>query len=157
MLADDSWPTLELHEIVERSAPIVYGILQPGPNLADGVPYVRPSEMHEDGITINELRRTSPAIAKRYTRSSLSGGDVILSIVGTIGKVAVVPQELSGANINQSAVRIRPRRDVMAPEFLAWFLRSPIATVQSSSHVRFSGSTTQRRSCPVPENSRAIS
>lgn len=131
--AKDLWPLLSLEEVAEASAPVVYGILQPGPNLLSGVPYVRPTEIEHDTIAMTTLRRTSAAIAEKYARSALKAGDVILSIVGTIGKVALVPAALEGGNITQSSVRIRPRRDLVSPEYLAWMLRSPLAIRQYDS------------------------
>jgi len=52
--------------------------------------------------------------------------DIILSIVGTIGKVAIVPPSLDGGNITQSSVRIRVRPEVVTPRYVAWALRSPV-------------------------------
>ncbi|MBK7197538.1 MAG: restriction endonuclease subunit S [Myxococcales bacterium] len=65
----------------------------------------------------------------------------MLSIVGTIGKVAVTPPELDGANITQSSVRIRPGTGV-APDFLTWALQAPCLTRQYDSF-RF-GNAVQR-------------
>lgn len=124
------WASLSLAEAVAPDAPIIYGILQPGPDVEGGVPYVRPTEIGEDGIRLAELRRTSPKIAIKYTRSTLAAEDVILSIVGTIGKVAIVPNELGGANITQSSCRIRPDSNVTQSAFVSRFLRSPNARSQ---------------------------
>lgn len=107
------------------AAPIVYGILQPGPNLSDGVPYVRPTEIDVDRINVADIRRTSPAIAAKYERSKLNAGDVILSIVGTIGKVAIVPDSLDGGNITQSSARVRIDSRALSSAYMAWALRSP--------------------------------
>lgn len=116
-----------LASMVEADAPIQYGILQPGPDTPGGVPYVRPSEIQNDKIAIGSLRRATRAIADQYARSSLLPGDVLLSIVGSIGKVAVVPAGLTGANITQSSARLRPRAGVVDSQYLAWLLRSPHA------------------------------
>lgn len=124
------WRCETLDRLCVDGAPIIYGILQPGPDQPDGVPYVRPTEIDGDVIDVSALRRTTPAIAERYRRAMLRAEDVVLSIVGTIGKVALVPPELSGANITQSSVRIRVRDDVVAPRFIAWALRSPTLTRQ---------------------------
>ncbi|RWP62578.1 restriction endonuclease subunit S [Mesorhizobium sp.] len=126
----DGWASATLAEAVEADAPIIYGILQPGPDIADGVPYVRPTEIVGDAIDMAALRRTTSQIAGRYRRSSLAAGDVLLSIVGTIGKVAVVPRELDGGNITQSSCRIRPRRALTSNDIVAQFLRSPLARSQ---------------------------
>jgi type I restriction enzyme S subunit len=119
-----------MEEIVLPDAPVMYGILQPGPDTQEGIPYIRPTEISYDVIQVDDLRRTSPAIANRYKRSTLQANDVILSIVGTIGKVALVPPVLSGANITQSSARLRVDHAVVRPKYLAWVLRSPILRQQ---------------------------
>jgi type I restriction enzyme, S subunit len=114
------------------TAPVVYGILQPGPDTAGGTPYVRPTEIQNDVIQVDKLRRTTRAIAHRYRRSSLEADDILLSIVGTIGKVAVVPRQLAGANITQSSARLRMPPGIV-PEFAAYALRSSLLTRQFDS------------------------
>ncbi|WP_454914952.1 restriction endonuclease subunit S [Xanthobacter sediminis] len=124
------WVAVTLSEAVERDAPIIYGILQPGPYVSAGIPYVRPTEIMDNSIDTDALRRTTPDIAERYRRSTLAEGDVLLSIVGTIGKVAIVPAKLAGANITQSSCRIRPRSSLTGSSFISHFLRSPLAIGQ---------------------------
>ncbi|MGU3386579.1 restriction endonuclease subunit S [Methylobacterium sp. D53M] len=126
----EKWSVYPLADVTDADAPIIYGILQPGPNVPDGVPYVRPTEIEGSRIALDALRRTSSDIAKRYGRASLKHDDVLLSIVGTIGKVAIVPKELRGGNITQSSCRIRTDRRIISPELLALFLRSPAAVAQ---------------------------
>ena len=125
-----SWESLENI----ASAPVLYGILQPGPDTPDGIPYVRPTEITQDVIDLPSIRRTTPTISAKYKRSILRADDIILSIVGTIGKVAVVPPELEGGNITQSSVRIRVRPELSSSRFIAWALRSPVLTQQYDRH-----------------------
>lgn len=125
-----SWSSARLADIVESDAPIVYGILQPGKDLGEGVKYIRPTEIDNDVIDVEALRYTTPKIAQKYQRSSLRADDVVLSIVGTIGKVAIVPRGLDGANITQSSARIRINKDVCSERYIAWALRSPILRTQ---------------------------
>jgi type I restriction enzyme S subunit len=120
------WRWNRLADVAVPGAPILYGILQPGPNVPGGVPYVRPTEIVGDTIELDTLRRTTREIAKAYRRSFLKSEDIVLSIVGTIGKVAIVPAELEGGNITQSSVRIRVRSDVATPQYIAYVLRSPV-------------------------------
>jgi len=128
-LVETRWTEARLEDITKPDAKILYGILQPGPDTPDGVPYVRPTEMDKDEIILDQIRRTTPAIAAQYKRSLLEEGDVLLSIVGTIGKVAIVPKELEGGNITQSSVRIRAGAKLNGA-YLAWYLRSPAAVKQ---------------------------
>lgn len=123
-----NWTRAVLADLTPQNAAIIYGILQPGPDTPGGVPYVRPTEIDSGRILMEQLRRTTPAIAEKYARATLRSGDVLLSIVGTIGKVAITPDSLEGGNITQSSCRVRPNLDVTSSAFLAHFLRSPLAT-----------------------------
>ncbi|MEV6473620.1 MULTISPECIES: restriction endonuclease subunit S [unclassified Streptomyces] len=114
-------------DVVAEDSPIVYGILQPGPDIDDGsgVPYVRGQDLRDGFILQDHLRMTSQSIAQRYERSSLKRGDVLLGIIRSL-RVAVVPQELSGANITQGTARIRPSSRVDS-DYLAHWLSSSAA------------------------------
>ena len=125
-----SWRWVSLEELIGDEAPIIYGIIQPGPDVPGGIPYVRPTEIVAGRIDINALRRTSVEIAKRYARATLRAGDILLTIVGTIGKVAVVPPELEGANITQCSARLRPPSVLGDGRFIVAALRAPVLRAQ---------------------------
>lgn len=135
MIDSSPFGSRRLAELVAADAPIIYGILQPGPVLDDGIPYVRPSEISENGdIRLPEVRRTSPEIAQRYRRATLRSNDLLITIVGTIGRIGVVPPPLDGANITQSSARIRPNADLVCSSYLKWTLRSPPLRRQYDRH-----------------------
>jgi len=121
---------MSVESLCAEGAPVRYGILQPGPDVPKGVFYLRPTEIDNDQIHPGTLRRTTPAIANQYRRSSLLTNDIILSIVGTIGKVAVVPDWLQGGNITQSSARIRADTSKILVDYLANCLRSPLLVDQ---------------------------
>jgi type I restriction enzyme S subunit len=119
------WKWGRMHQLCENGAPIVYGILQPGPNLwPNGVPYIRPSEIENGRIILRDIRHTSEEIACKYSRAAVRTGDVILTIVGTLGATAVVPPELDGGNITQSSCRLRPDARLIARDYLVMALQS---------------------------------
>jgi type I restriction enzyme, S subunit len=122
-------------EIVEPGADIVYGIVQPGPRLASGVPYIRGMDIEEGKIKIDQLLFTSKEIANKYSRASLRGGDVLLGIIRAT-KVAVVPKSLEGANITQGTARFRPS-NIIRTGFLAHWLAG--ANAQSWLHSKYRG------------------
>src|SRR5687767_14924727 len=112
----------------------MYGILQPGPEIEGGVPYVRPTEIDDDRIKLEEIKRTTPEIASQYRRATLRTGDLLITIVGTLGKIAVVPPQLDGANITQSSARIRLAAKVADARYVRQVLRSPVAIQQYNYH-----------------------
>ena len=99
--------TVELGSLVLPDAPICYGILMPGVDTDGGVPVVKVRNYDHSGIDIGQLLRAAPAIEAPYRRSRLEPGDLLMSIRGTTGVIAVVPPGLAGANITQDTARIR--------------------------------------------------
>jgi type I restriction enzyme S subunit len=117
---------------VDPARPITYGILKPGPDLADGIPYIRVADMKDGGIRVDTMRRTSPKIDAEYTRSRLRAGDLVMSIRGHVGRFATVPMELDGANITQDSARLAiaspdralyVRATMEAPALQRWMAR----------------------------------
>ncbi len=126
------WAVMSLEEITDPIRTISYGILKPGPNLPDGVPYVRVVNMRGDRLDLAGLHRTSSTIASQYERASLAANDVLVSIRGTYGRVVLVPEELSGGNITQDTARLAVIAGV-DPRFVREYLRS--RAVQRHLHV----------------------
>jgi Type I restriction modification DNA specificity domain len=120
---DGESPTSLLVDITPADRPICYGILMPKDHVEDGILYVRVKDFPRDRIHLSGLRRTAPAIAHKYRRSVLRPGDVLVSIRGTFGRVAIVPEELAGANITQDTARVTPGTEVDG-RYVAAFLRS---------------------------------
>ena len=125
------WDPTRLKWVVEPKRPITYGIVQAGPNIPEGIPYIRPADMtDESGVAdFDSMLRTSEEIALAYTRSSIQRGDLVCSIGPSFGKVMVTPPELEGANLTQGTARvaISSKND---PRFYFWCLRSAVAYYQ---------------------------
>lgn len=119
-------PLVRLRRLVEPARPLTYGILQAGEPVSAGVPYIGPSDMPGEGRSprLEELRRTTPEISAAYKRSLLRGGDIVVSIGPAYGKVALIADELLGANLTQDTVRVAPRLDLVIPRYLVWVLTS---------------------------------
>jgi type I restriction enzyme S subunit len=122
----DGWQVITLRELVLPDRPITYGILMPGPELKQGVPYVRVADFPNERLNLATIRNTSPQIDEQFKRSRLRTGDLLMSIRGTVGRMVVVPQELEGANITQDTARLSVQPDVSSA-FVLWCLRSSSA------------------------------
>jgi type I restriction enzyme S subunit len=117
---------VRLRRLVDPGRPMTYGILQCGELVADGVPYIGPSDMPGQGRSpaLNSLRRTTEEIAAVYKRSVLSGGDIVVSIGPAYGKVALLEANLAGANLTQDTVRVAALPDLVDSRYLVWALLS---------------------------------
>ena len=130
------WEVKELNDLVDE--PITYGIVQAGPHIENGIPYIRTGDMAGEIIQVSQLLRTSPKIAKSYKRSSIYPGDIIFALRATVGKVLTVNEELSGANLTQGTAKISPR-DSVDSIFLLWAMRT--SQVQNAIRLEQKGTT----------------
>lgn len=99
---------LPLQELIAPGTFISYGIVQAGPRLEVGIPYIRPVDIKKGTIATEQVLRTSPAIAAKFERSRVTAGDIVITIRATLGATAFVPPELDGANLTQGTARISP-------------------------------------------------
>lgn len=117
------WCVLPLEELCDPSRLIQYGILMPGPDVEGGVPYVKVMNIKGGLVDLEKIRRTTSEIHHSYSRSTLKQGDLLLTIRGTVGRVAVTPAELDGGNITQDTVRIAVLNSIN-PRYIYWYLQS---------------------------------
>ena len=82
------WETVALERLIEPGRGITYGIVQPGARVADGVPIVRVSDVRDGHIAVDDPLRVSPSIEAAYSRTRLKGGELLLTLVGTVGETA---------------------------------------------------------------------
>lgn len=118
------YPTKPLEEVVQPDRGITYGIVQAGPHIPDGVPYIKTGDIIDGVICADGLSRTAREIADSYQRSEVKFGDLVMSIRATVGTVAVLPETLDGANLTQGTARIAPGPEI-DQLFLLWQIRMP--------------------------------
>jgi type I restriction enzyme S subunit len=95
------WPIKPLEELVDPARGISYGVVQRGPDTADGVPVVRISNFGNNRFDGSGSVRTSNEISNAYRRTILRGGEAVVSIRGTVGRVAIVPAAAAGWNVSR--------------------------------------------------------
>ncbi|MGJ0393302.1 MAG: restriction endonuclease subunit S [Methylocystis sp.] len=122
-LAQSDWPVKSLQAVVREDTLITYGIVQAGPEFERGVPYIRTGDIVDGRIETAGLKHTDPEIARRFARSRVEAGEIVMSIRATVGTAALVPPELEGANLTQGTARISPGPEVDR-HYLIAFLRS---------------------------------
>ena len=151
----EHWDLSQLRRLVPDDRGIMYGIVLPGPHFEGGVPIVKASSCLPGRMKLAKMKRTDPAIEARYERSRLRSGDIVISIRGSYGSPALVPDELDGANLTQDAARISPRPGIDS-KWLLYSLGS--SHIQAYFDSRLAGATVkginiwdlQRVPLPVP-------
>lgn len=118
----EGWAYASIEAICEVGRPISYGVLQPGSEQPDGIPLVRVCDINDGTVAFDQLKKISPEISKRFPRTVLRGGEVLLTVVGTIGRTAVALGVLKGANTAR-AVAVLPISPPIEPKFIELSLR----------------------------------
>lgn len=119
-----NWPSVPLSELVEADRGITYGIVQPGGPVPDGIPIVRVTDIRNGRIDPGQPLRVSPDVARAYSRTRLRGGELLLTLVGTVGEAAIVPASLAGWNTAR-AVAVVPVRKNVGAYWVQIALRAP--------------------------------
>jgi type I restriction enzyme S subunit len=118
---------------------IVDGDHNPPKRTASGIPYLTAKHVKRGRISIDGASRVSQADFERLRRRyDPRGGDVLVTCVGTLGEIAVVPMGLTFA-ADRNLAAIRPA-EALLPAYLEAVLRSPR---QQTRLTAGSGSTAQ--------------
>ncbi len=92
-----------------------------------GVIEVRGELIHSNGKLRkkrSDFRYILQDTNKKYPRTQLKNGDFVMSVRGTIGKVALVDDFFEGANITANLIRIAPNKEMVLSEYLLHFFLS---------------------------------
>ena len=114
---------------------------------------IRVNNFHDTRIDISDVMKIAPEIESKYARTRLAGGEVLLTLVGSVGQVAVVPTALSGFNVARAVCVIHPLPEV-SPEWIAICLRSPLSqhllTSRANTTVQTTINLKDVRALPIP-------
>jgi restriction endonuclease S subunit len=158
----EGWVELSLGELTENTRPICYGVLKPGPQVEGGVPLVKITDMDRRILGPEGMQQISNELDNEFRRSRLQGGEVLLSIQGTVGRVAIAASTLEGANISRTIAVIDP--DDRLHNFYLMYVLEKIATegdYDSAGSTRESLNISTIRSMkilcpPIPEQKRIV-
>ena len=91
--------------------------------VSSGIPFLRVQNINGANVILNdELLFIDKSTNQMLSRSIIKSNDVLLSIAGSIGRSAVVPEHLPPLNCNQAIAIIRPKTDNVSPYFLKYWL-----------------------------------
>lgn len=97
-----------------------YGVLVPRFVDSSGVPFIRVGDLPglwngEHGLPMIEAEQSA-----EYSRTVVKAGDLLVSVVGSVDKVAVVPPWQAGSNVARAVARLRPPNIDVAWALHAW-------------------------------------
>ena len=95
------------------------------PTQENGYPSIRTPNIGRGYFILNGVNRVSEETYKLWTRRATpKGGDLILAREAPVGNVAVIPKGEQYC-LGQRTVLIRPKKDIIDPNYLCFLLLSP--------------------------------
>lgn len=114
--------------IEEISSFIGSGITPKGSNQhygTDGIPFIRSQNIYPFRFVTDGLVYVNIKLHEEMRRTHTQQGDVLLNITGaSIGRCAVIPDNLGESNVNQHVCIIRTKENTLS-QYLCAFLNSP--------------------------------
>lgn len=148
----DGWSYESLDTCCQKNS-ITYGVVQPGTALRAGKPLIRVNNFRDRHLDLSDVMYIAPEIESKYSRTRLCGGEVLLTVVGSVGQVVVVPKQLAGFNVARAVAVIHPLPHI-APDWIAICLRSPLSQHLLGSRANTTVQTTINlkdvRALPIP-------
>lgn len=119
-LAPSGWVSEKLSNLSYR---VVDGSHTPPPKQTTGKPMLSAKNISDGKISLGGRLISEEAFLREDARTKLRSGDVLLTIVGSIGRSAVVPASFPPFTLQRSVAVIKPI--IIPPKFLMLQLRSP--------------------------------
>jgi type I restriction enzyme, S subunit len=127
------WETHNLREVVTK---LVDGSHNPPPKQETGLPMLSARNIDRGQVLFDDYRLISEsAFVSENARTRIAAGDVLLTIVGTIGRTAVVPEGSPPFSLQRSVAVLTPTANLLS-KFLCYQLQSPAIQRHFEAHAR---------------------
>lgn len=127
-----SWPRVKLGElcslVTKGTTPTSVGL----DFSARGIPFLRVQNISNSNVSLEDALYIDHLAHETLGRSKIRPGDFLITIAGTIGRTAIVPQDFPESNCNQAVAILRIYEDKLWPKFLLHWLSTDDALGQIS-------------------------
>lgn len=101
--------------------------------LEHGVKYLTAENIKNGFIDISNIRYVSEDVDRRNKRASVNVGDILISIKGTLGQIAIAKAWIKPANMNRDIAIMKTKKQIIGlSEYLAIFLMTSMGEIQCS-------------------------
>lgn len=118
-----NWKWLRLEYLMDEEEKFRYGVVQPGNNV-DEQKLIRVKDIINEEVDFDSLRGISWKINDKYKSAQVKEGNILVSIVGTIGRTIIIDNKSAGFSIARALAKI-PIKD-FSSKYIKLFLDSSI-------------------------------
>lgn len=101
------WGIQRIEDLLSSDRGISVGVMYPGENTPGGIPLLKSGDLANNTINRHPEYFISNDKHAEYQRTQLSGGELLISLVGDIGRCAVVLPEMAGWNVARAVAVLR--------------------------------------------------
>ena len=131
----EGWQTITIGDIAEvkggKRLPKDRGVLD---EITEH-PYLRVRDFTERGLRRDDIKYIDEQTFRTVKNYIITDEDIYISIAGTIGRVGIVPKDLSNSNLTENAAKICNIKPTVNKHYLLHFLRSQDGQGQIMSRV----------------------
>ena len=96
----------------------------------DGIIFLRGINITNEGIDLeNNIKYITETENNKILKSELRPNDILITIVGSIGKAAIVPEGIPKINISRDIARVVPSKNINS-KYLLFYLESSLGQMQ---------------------------
>ena len=125
-----------LDQLIMDGTSISYGIVQPGSDVEGGIGVLRPVDFQAGRVEHGNIKTIDPEISGKYSRTVLTGNELLVVVRGATGDVALSDASLKGMNVTRGIAVVRYDRNKIIPEFLVGYLKSDEAQRYIAEHTQ---------------------
>ena len=124
MFGDKKYPYQELISLIIEGAGLSYGIVQPGDDGTGDMGVLRPVDIVDGSIVLDNIKFIDREIASGYQKTELTGKELLITVRGTTGVTAVSDKRFCGMNVTRGIAVIRYDEEKINPIYLNEYLKS---------------------------------
>lgn len=100
--------------------------------LDDGIKYLNVENIRDGFVDLSNVKYVSRAVYLKNMRASLQGGDILISIIGTLGSVAIVDESLKPCIMNRNVAVLKLKSKIKSLNYyVAVFLMTRFGFFQA--------------------------
>ena len=153
LVEPEDWDVIRLESLLYDDRGIAVGVMYPGPHDPGGIPLIRAGDLADSRINPRPEYRISPDKHQEYRRTELAGGELLISLVGDVGRCAVVSSLMAGWNAARAVAVLRFKDPSDATFIRACLMSTPLQRLMrawSTTTVQATLNLKEIRQIPLP-------
>ena len=147
------WGIVRIESLLCDDRGISVGVMYPGDHDPEGVPLVKSGDIARDHINPKPEFRITKDKHYEYRRTAFMGGELLISLVGDVGRCALVPHQMAGWNAARAIAVLRLRNTTDAEFVRACLMSEPLQYLMqawSTTTVQATLNLKEIRQIPLP-------